>query len=214
MFKPQLFFYFCSITNKMITMKLKDIMAISGYPGLYKFVSQGRNGIIVESMTDGKRNQVPSTAKVSALSDIAIYTSEGEKPLAEILELIRLKENDQQSISHKASTEELKTYFEGIVPNYDAERVYPSDIKKVISWYNQLQGVGILNFLEEEPKPADAEGEAKTESTDSSETPTIEAKKALTKEKKTPAKVKTNVGAKGSTAKEPAAKMRIHQKKT
>lgn len=130
-------------------MALKDIMAISGQSGLFKFISQGRNGIIVESLGDGKRSHVSASAKVSALSDISIFTNDGEKPLREILELIKQKENGGPSISSKSGNDELKSFFIGILPNYDSERVYVSDIKKVVNWYNQLQASKMLDFTEE-----------------------------------------------------------------
>lgn len=129
-------------------MALKDIMSISGYSGLYKFISQGRNGIIVESLTDGKRMNVPASAKASALSDIAIFTTEGEKSLREVLDAIKQLEKSKPTISHKSDNNQLKAYFLKVLPNFDTERVYMSDIKKVFTWYNQLQALNILDFSE------------------------------------------------------------------
>ncbi len=119
-------------------MKLKDVLAISGKPGLFIFVSQGRNGIIVESVLDKKRMPVHSTTKVSALEDIAIYTETEEVPLKEVLLKLHEKEDGKEAISHKTGNEELKRYFESILPDYDKDRVYVSDIKKLLSWYNLL----------------------------------------------------------------------------
>lgn len=119
-------------------MKLKDVLAISGKPGLFVYVSQGRNGIIVESVLDKKRMAVHSTTKVSALEDIAIYTDTEEVPLKDVLLKIYEKVDGKQTISHKSSNNELKSFFESVLPDYDKERVYVSDIKKLISWYNLL----------------------------------------------------------------------------
>ncbi len=179
-------------------MALKDYMAISGQPGLYKFVSQGRNGIIVESLIDGKRSHVSASAKVSALSDIAIFTNDGEKPLSEVLELIKERENGQPTISPKSGSNELKDFFLEILPDYDVDRVYVSDIKKVVSWYNQLQSLGILDFKEEEEeKPA----EETDNNAEKEEAPKAESKEKPAAKKAQPKKTKQS-----ETVKKPAAK--------
>ncbi len=125
-------------------MKLKDILAISGKGGLYKFVSQGRNGIIVESFADGKRIAVSSSAKVSALNDISIFTETDEIPLSKVLQSIYDKEEGKETISHNASNDELKAFMESILPEYDRNRVYVSDMKKLVQWYNILQSKNLL----------------------------------------------------------------------
>jgi hypothetical protein len=141
---------------------LKDILAISGQPGLYKLVSNAKNGIIVENLETGKRMPTYATAKVSALADIAIYTADGEdKPLREVLKSIREKENGGLAIDPKVSNDELKNYFEKVMPEYDKERVYVSDIKKVFQWYNTLQKLSMLDLFDEKAEEAKAE-EAKT----------------------------------------------------
>jgi hypothetical protein len=117
---------------------LKDLMAISGYSGLFKFVSQARNGIIVESIETGKRMNAFSTMKVSALEDIAVFTEEKEIPLEEVLDSIHQYEQGGEAISPKSDPDELRDYFSAVLPGYDRERVYISDIKKVLTWYNQL----------------------------------------------------------------------------
>ncbi len=119
-------------------MKIDKIIAISGKPGLFQIISQSKGGIIVESLQDKKRFPVNSIHNVSTLSDIAIYTDEDEKPLKEVFLDIYKKENGKKSIDHKAGKEDLLSYFSEILPNYDEERVYPSNIKKVIQWYNSL----------------------------------------------------------------------------
>ena len=137
---------------------LKDILAISGQSGLHKLVSNTKNGIIVENLETGKRMPAYTTAKVSALEDIAIYTEDGEdKPLAEILKSIKDKEFGKQAISHKADNEKLKKYFEEIMPDYDKDRVYVSDIKKVIQWYNILQKINMLDILDEKENESSEE---------------------------------------------------------
>lgn len=126
-------------------MSLDKIMSISGKPGLYKVLTQTRNGAIVESLIDKKRLNVTIHSNVSILSEIAIYTIHEEKPLADIFESIKQKENGQQtSVSHKDSKDVLEEYFFNILPDYDEDRVYPSDIKKVIQWYNLLQKNNLL----------------------------------------------------------------------
>jgi Ribonuclease G/E len=137
---------------------LKDILAIGGYSGLYKFISQGRNGIIVESFDTKQKMNAQSNAKISALEDIAIFTYEEDIELKDVFKKIYDKENGGASINHKSSAKELKSYMSEILPNYDEDRVYVSDIKKLISWYNILQKLDLLDFTkkeeetEEEPK--------------------------------------------------------------
>jgi len=149
-------------------MDLKDIMSVSGQSGLFKFVSQGRNGIIVESFADKKRSFINATSKVSSLEDIAIFTSEEEVPLKQVLKNIYEKENGGPAPEPKSSPEELKAFMEKILPAYDHERVYLSDIRKLVSWYNTLLSLNMLVFDEENPAEASPEQsdnapEAKTE---------------------------------------------------
>jgi len=134
-------------------MKLKDILAISGKSGLFKFISQGRNGIIVESFDDHSRSLAHASEKVSTLEDIAIFTETEELPLAKVFKKIFEKENGKPTISYKSSPEELKAFFEGILPDYDRNKVYISDIKKVINWYNILVNLNLIDNVEEEENP-------------------------------------------------------------
>lgn len=129
---------------------LKGILAISGQSGLFKMVAESKNNIIVESLDTKKRIPVYSTSKVSALEDIAIYTDTGDVPLKEVFKTISEKEDGGQALSHRSSSDELKNYFEKIVPEYDRDRVYVSDIKKVLLWYNILHEKEMLDFAEEE----------------------------------------------------------------
>ncbi|MDA3879866.1 MAG: DUF5606 domain-containing protein [Prolixibacteraceae bacterium] len=129
---------------------LKDILAIAGQPGLYKTISKGSKNLIVESLSTGKRIPAHSTNKIIALEDIAIFTTKGEVQLKEVLKKIAEKEDGKPSIDHKSSGNELKNYFGEVLPDYDEDRVYVSDIKKVIQWYNILQEKDMLSFEDEE----------------------------------------------------------------
>ena len=137
------------------SMDLKEIMVVSGRPGLFKYLADGRNGIIVESLTDKTRTFIPATARVSALSDIAIFTDTGEISLREVLKKIREKENGQPSLNPKSDDKEIREYFESVVPDYNKERVYLSDMKKVFVWYNILQQQNLLEILDAEEKKED-----------------------------------------------------------
>jgi len=125
---------------------LKDILSISGQGGLFKYISQARNGIIVESLETGRRMKAFASMKVNSLKDIAIYTSKEEIPLEEVLKKIYEKENGGKSIDPKEEPDKISGYFSEILPEYDKDRVYISDIRKVINWYNILQGLHILKF--------------------------------------------------------------------
>ena len=142
----------------MKTIQLKDILAISGKGGLFKFIAQARNGIVVESLEEKKRHVAPATARVSSLEDIAIFTLDEEVPLADIFYMIHEKSDGKETLSHKASSDELKSQFKELVPEYDEERVYVSDIKKVFQWYNLLHKHQLLEVIEKEEEEQ-AEGE-------------------------------------------------------
>ena len=142
-------------------MVLKDILAISGEPGLFRFIAQGKNAIIVENIETGKRSSAFSSAKVSSLEDISIFTDGEDLSLGKVLDLIYDKESGGQAMESKSEPEKLKEYFEEVVPDYSRDRVYLSDIKKVISWYNILQKNNML--VKEE---AEKEGEKEKENDD------------------------------------------------
>ena len=127
---------------------LKGILSISGHSGLFKLVAESKNNIIVESLETKKRMPVYSTVKVSALEDIAIYTESGDLPLKDVLKAIYDREEGGNTISPKSSGNELKKYFENVVPEYDKDRVYVSDIKKVLLWYNTLNEMDMLDFTD------------------------------------------------------------------
>lgn len=133
---------------------LKEILSIAGKPGLQRMVSNSSNAIIVESLIDGKRFPAYSNAKIIALEDISIYTETEDMPLKEVFKRMYDKEGGKQAISHKEPNEKIVAYFNEVVPEYDKERVYTSDIKKIIQWYNLLVSKGILNFETEEKDKA------------------------------------------------------------
>ncbi|TDU42649.1 hypothetical protein BXY82_0042 [Gelidibacter sediminis] len=149
-------------------MSLDKILSISGKPGLYKIVTQTRSGFVAESLLDKKRITVNIHSNVSVLSEIAMYTLTEEVPLREVFKKVREKEDGKPtSISHKDSKDKLEEYFFDVLPDYDEDRVYPSDIKKVIQWYNILQTNDLLSALdqEEESKSAAKVEEAQSKTT-------------------------------------------------
>ncbi len=130
-------------------MELSKIMSIAGKPGLFKHVAQSKTSIVVESIIDGKRTTAFPSEQISTLSDISIFTTKEEVKLEEVLKNIFQKENGQKTLDSKSSEVEIKKYFETILPEYDKERVYISDIRKVLKWYNILIENNLLEFKEE-----------------------------------------------------------------
>jgi hypothetical protein len=143
-------------------MEFKDILAISGFGGLYKFISQARNGIIVEGFEDKKRMNAFAHYKVSSLNDIAIFADSGEIPLRKIFKSIFEMEKGGPAIDSKSDDAKLKEYFVKVLPDYDRQKVYLSDIRKLINCYNILQRNGYNNF-EEEKKEEETKAEEQTE---------------------------------------------------
>jgi len=119
-------------------MSLEKIVAVTGKPGLFKIISQSKGGLIVESLIDKKRIPINAMHNVSVLNDIAIYTYEEEVPLRNVLKTIAEKHENKEAISHKESNANLTSFFSDVLPDYDEERVYTSNIKKVVQWYNLL----------------------------------------------------------------------------
>ncbi|MEX1191251.1 MAG: DUF5606 domain-containing protein [Brumimicrobium sp.] len=197
-------------------MDLSGIISISGKPGLFKVVAQAKNNIIVESLIDGKRSPAYSTDRISALEDISIYTYEEDVPLGEVFTSIYEKESGKPTISHKESQNKLTDYLAEILPKYDKDRVYASDIKKLFQWYNILHKADALKVEEEEKKEekkAPAKKEAKKDS-EEKETKKAPAKKAADKKpapKKKPAAKKA--APKTSTKKTTSAKSSATKKK-
>jgi hypothetical protein len=133
-------------------MILKDILAISGEPGLFKFIAQGKNAIIVEHLETKKRSSAYGSAKVSSLEDIAIFTDKEDMPLGKVFDLIYEKANGGTAIDSKTDADKLRTWFEEILPEYSKDKVYTSDIKKVAQWYNILHNLNLL--VKDEPEKA------------------------------------------------------------
>ncbi len=130
-------------------MGLDKILSISGKPGLFELVAKTRSGFIAKSLLDGKKIPVNIQNNVSMLSEIAIYTYTEEMPLKDVFKLMHSQAEGQPTIDHKSSKKELENYFNDILPEYDEDRVYASDIKKVVQWYNILVTQDLLEFTEE-----------------------------------------------------------------
>ncbi|MDG3583610.1 DUF5606 family protein [Galbibacter pacificus] len=144
-------------------MGLDKILAITGKPGLYELKAQTRSGIVAESLIDRKKISVGLRSNISLLSEIAIYTLTEEVPLKEVFNKIKQKENGEKTkISHKEEKIKLEEYFFEILPDYDEDKVYASDIKKVIQWYNLLLDYGITDFGDEEKSKKVTPAKAKT----------------------------------------------------
>ncbi len=145
---------------------LKKILSISGKPGLFKLVSQGKNMYVVESLVDGKRIPAYASDKVVSLGDIAIYTTEDEMPLSKVLTVLKEKQNGAKiEVSSKADPETFRKQFAEILPNFDREKVYPTDIKKLFNWYNLLVDANLTDFetVEEEEEGSEDKEVAKIE---------------------------------------------------
>ena len=156
-------------------MILKDILAISGEPGLFKFIAQGKNAIIVEHLETKKRSSAYGSAKVSSLEDIAIFTDKEDMPLGKVFDLIHEKGNGGPAIDSKSDTTKLKVWFEGILPEYSKDKVYTSDIKKVAQWYNILHSLNLL--VKEEPEKAAEEKGSEKKTSGKKPAPAAEKKK-------------------------------------
>lgn len=187
-------------------MNLTGIISISGKPGLYRVIAQSKNSIIVESLDNNKRVPAYATDRISAIEDISIYTYEDDIPLKDVFASIYSKENGQNTISHKEDVKKLEDYLAGILPDYDRERVYPSDIRKIFQWYNMLNEKGLIKMEEEESETVLAEEAPKTEEKPK-KTAKTPAKKETSKEEKPKAE-------KAPKAAKPAADKSATVKKT
>ncbi len=127
---------------------LKDILFIAGKPGLQKMISSSSKAIIVESLIDGKRFPVYSNVKIMSLEEISVYTETEDMPLKDIFKRMHDKEGGKEALSHKEPNEKIIAYFGEVMPEYDKDRVYTSDMKKIVQWYNLLLSKGLLNFEE------------------------------------------------------------------
>ncbi len=146
-------------------MELKEIMAITGKPGLFKMVAQAKNGIIVESIVDQKRIQAFTHDKISTLEEISIYTEAGDIPLRKVLKSMHEKLNGQAAPENKTDNNKVKQFFGEILPDYDKDRVYVSHMQKIINWYNLLLTYNLIDLVNEEP--AESEADTTVDSTES-----------------------------------------------
>jgi len=185
-------------------MSLEKVLAISGKPGLYKLKNQTRAGFLAESLLDGKTINVSGRHNVSLLSEIAIYTLTEEVPLREVFRKISEKEEGRETISHKASKDELEEFFFSVLPDYDEDRVYASDIKKVVQWYNLLIKNGITDFSAPEKAEAGAQEETQKEIKEIKEAKKAVPGKASTVDNKSAAKASS--AKKGGTGKSAATR--------
>lgn len=126
-------------------MNLDNILTITGKPGLYEFQGKTKSGFVIKNIESSKHSSISMQHNVSVLGEIAIYTLDSEIPLPEVFKKIYNKENQGLSIDHKSDAKILKSYFKEIIPNYDQDRVYVSDMKKIINWYNILQKNNLIN---------------------------------------------------------------------
>ena len=172
-------------------MKITDILAVAGKPGLYQVLASGSASIVVESMVDGKRSSVPGTARVSNLADITMYTHDDDVPLLDILNRMHEAQKGEAGPSHKDAAQTIRDFVDGIVPELDHDRVYQSDLKKLVQWYNLLVGKGAFPLeAPETPEEAAQEEEVKEEKKASSKKPAAKKPAAKKPAAKKPAKKK------------------------
>ncbi|RNA61361.1 hypothetical protein D1631_05145 [Chryseobacterium nematophagum] len=164
-------------------MLLEKIISISGKPGLYKLVSQLRNGFIIEDVTTKKKVSIGNSSQVSLLDNIAMFTLDKEVPLFEVFENIAKNNDYKEAIAHKSNDAELKEFMSTSLPNYDTERVYTSDIKKLAQWYNILQKAGYItpeSFVKAEPETLEPAQEEKTVEKEAPKKAALKAEKPAT----------------------------------
>jgi hypothetical protein len=172
-------------------MKITDILAVAGKPGLYQVLASGSASIVVESMVDGKRSSVPGTARVSNLADITMYTHDDDVPLLDILNRMHEAQKGEAGPSHKDAAQTIRDFVDGIVPELDHDRVYQSDLKKLVQWYNLLVGKGAFPLeAPETPEEAAQEEEVKEEKKASAKKPAAKKPAAKKPAAKKPAKKK------------------------
>lgn len=195
-------------------MDLSRVIAISGKPGLYRLVSQTRNGFIVEDLDKGKKVSIAANYNVSLLDNVAIYGVSQEYPLAEVFFRIYKKENGGEAIDHKSSGAELRAYMEQVLPEYDDSRVYDSDLKKLFQWYNILQSKGLLNIDLAAVEAAMAAQQAEIEAAQAATEEVVEEKpkKKAPAKKAAPKKAKAEGEAEEKPAKKTAAKKTTKKK--
>lgn len=193
---------------------LKTILSVTGKPGLFKLISSGKNMVIVESLTDKKRLPIYARDKVVSLADIAMYTETDEVPLRDVLISIKKKENGGKTTTpSNAKPEELHKFLEAVLPNYDKDRVYNADIKKLINWYNLLTDTNIdFEATEEKGQPEEEVKDKPTEKEPVAEKPKKETKPKAKKETSAD-KEKPKAAAKKTAEKEPSTKAKASKPK-
>ncbi|NCC18725.1 MAG: hypothetical protein EOM29_07275 [Bacteroidia bacterium] len=142
-------------------MDLSKILSISGKPGLFTLISQAKSGALIESLLDGKRQTAFANAKISSLQDISIFTIDEDIPLVKVFQEIYKKEDGKDCIDPKSDSKKLIAYMTEIVPNFDSERVYVSDMKKLFTWYNLLNSKGLIDLKEENEAETENQSEQK-----------------------------------------------------
>ncbi|MDA0568477.1 MAG: DUF5606 domain-containing protein [Bacteroidetes bacterium] len=180
-------------------MKISEVLAISGKPGLFKVLASSAKNLVVESMLDGKRTSVPGSIRVSSLNDITMYTLKDDVPLKEILLKMHQKSKGAEAPSHNSTPQEIKDFVDSVITNLDHDRVYSSDLRKLVQWYNILIDQKALPFDPEDPKESE-DGEEKDAAKDKS---TTAKKKPEAKKKHVAHKpvAKKRASAKGATSK-------------
>jgi len=158
-------------------MKISDVLAISGKPGLFKILASSTKNLVVESMIDGKRSSVPGTIRVSSLSDITMYTLKEDVPLKDIIHSMHEKTEGKAAISHNSSPQEVKDFCDSVISDLDHDRVYASDLRKLVQWYNLLVAQKALPF-EPEDKDEDKDEKQSDDSKDSKDSKNSSTKKA------------------------------------
>jgi hypothetical protein len=172
-------------------MKISDVLAISGKPGLFKILASSPKNLVVESMLDGKRSSIPGSLRVSSLSDITMYTINEDVPLREIIKSMYDKNKGKAAISHNSSPQEVKDFVDSVVDDLDHDRVYASDLRKLVQWYNLLISQKALPFEEEKEKE---DGKSDDKKAPSKKKPTAKNKQTASKKplaKKAPTKKST-----------------------
>ncbi len=142
-------------------MDLSKILSISGKPGLFTLISQAKSGALIESLLDGKRQTAFANAKISSLQDISIFTIDDDIPLVKVFQEIYKKEDGKDCIDPKSDSKKLIAYMSEVVPNFDSERVYVSDMKKLFTWYNLLNSKGLIDLKEENEAETENQSEQK-----------------------------------------------------
>ena len=164
-------------------MDLTKILSVAGKPGLHKHVAQSKNGVIIESLTDQSRTKAFMSQQVNSLQDIAIFTTGEDISLTDVFQAIYKEEDGGKCISHKSSSKEITTYFEKVLPEYDKERVYISNIKRVLQWYNILQDNKLIDLEKPEEDKDTEENTTKVENSEIKNTETKTEKEDISDEK-------------------------------